>query len=79
MAREYPPIMKAYKDWLKSRRFAGGRKTVDTYERDANRVFEALIACFPEDILDAAVKMRFKGKYTTTIKYLKQLVAERPR
>ena len=79
MAREYPPIMKTYKDWLKSRGFARGGKTVDTYERDANRVFEALIACFPEDILDAAVKMRFKGNYRTTIKYLKQLVTDRPR
>ncbi len=75
----YYTILNEYERRLNERVKNGEIKetTRDTYLQDANRVFEALVGVFPQEVVKAIVALRFEGPYTHVIAELKAIADER--
>ena len=78
----YPILLREYGEML-DQRVADGEiqaDTAETYKRDANRLFEAVIWAFSEDALVKIANLRgFGGDYGKVARDLKAIVDDRPR
>ncbi|MCK4306817.1 hypothetical protein KAW50_01165 [candidate division WOR-3 bacterium] len=82
MAKGYTILMKKYEEELNEqvKREKIAEETKESYLRDANIIFESLLAAFTKEGLEAVVKIRkFRGSPITVIKDLKDIVDKRKR
>ncbi len=80
--KRYRILLKEYEKLLtnkvKQRKLA--EKTKDTYIRDANRTYEAVLSILPEIVIESIVRARgFKGDYKKVIADLRSIIKSRKR
>lgn len=79
---DYPALLREYESQLQARVERGEikRDTMETYLRDANRLFEALIWLLDERSLNRIANVRgFVGDYGKVSRDLKEIVSRRAR
>lgn len=79
--QRHAPILDEYARRLNERVVRGeiSASTRDTYLRDANRTFEAILSILPAEVIEAIKGIRFKGSYAHVIRDLKEIADERSR